>query len=143
MAKKQRPILVSSVTTRIRNTVYNTNSTEVSSPEETVERKRDLLNLIDLAIPKLAENITSGELKLNTTTDLDRITRLALLLSGEAESVTGKAGSETTQEEEESARLSISKIEQILNPDDPEVKAMYDKLYDSYNKINDEENKEI
>ena len=142
MPKKQRPILVSSVTTRIRNTVYNTNSTEVSSPEETVERKRDLLNLIDLAIPKLAENITSGELKLNTTTDLDRITRLALLLSGEAESVTGKAGSETTQEEEESARLSISKIEQILNPEDPEVKAMYDKLYDSYNEINDEENKE-
>ena len=33
--------------------------------------------------------------------------------------------------------MSISKIEEILNEDDPDVIAMYNKLYDKYNELND------
>ena len=36
----------------------------------------------------------------------------------------------------------MAKIEQILTLDDPEVKQMYDKLYESYNKLNDEASEE-
>ena len=142
MSKKppitKRP-MVSSISARIRNTVYENTTTEVTTPEETAGRKKLFLEVLDKAMEQIADNIESGKMALDTSLDLDRVIKLSLLVSGEADSITGKSGKETTQEIElESKKLSMSKIEQILDLDDPEVKAMYDKLYDSYNQINDE-----
>lgn len=143
MPKKQQPMnknpLVSSVTARIKNTSYSSGTDQVATPEETLKRKRNFLSILDKATDKLMENLESGKMTLDTSLDLDRIIKLSLLVSGEADSITGKSGKETTSElEVESKKLSMAKIESILDPDDPEVKAMYDKLYDSYNKLNDE-----
>lgn len=133
--------LISSVATRIRKTNYESSSTDkVATPEETIERKRGFLSMLDAAAAKLAENIENGTMQLDSTLDLDRVIKLSLLVSGEADSITGKSGSESVSEVEMQAKkLSIDKIEQILNLEDPEVKAMYDKLYDSYNELNDQE----
>lgn len=133
--------LISSVATRIRKTNYESSSTDkVATPEETIERKRGFLSMLDAAAAKLAENIENGTMQLDNTLDLDRVIKLSLLVSGEADSITGKSGSESVSEVEMQAKkLSIDKIEQILNLEDPEVKAMYDKLYDSYNELNDQE----
>ena len=131
--------MVSSISAKIKSTVYESTATEVTTPEETVARKKKFLSILDKAIEKIAENIESGKMELDSSLDLDRVIRLSLLVSGEADNITGKAGKETTQETEiEAKKLSMSKIEQILNLDDPEVKSMYDKLYESYNKLNDE-----
>lgn len=142
MAKKQpinRKPLVSSVTARIRNTTYDSSSTVVATPEETCKRKKSFLNILDKATEKIMESIESGKMTFDSTLDLDRVIKLSLLVSGEADSITGKSGKETTQEMDiEARKLSMSKIESILDLEDPEVKAMYDKLYDSYNKLNDE-----
>lgn len=141
MAKKQsmnKTPLVSSMTARIKNTVYECGD-QVSTPEETLTRKRKFLSILDKATEKIIENIDSGKMALDTSLDLDRVIKLSLLVSGEADSITGKSGRETTNELEiESKKLSMAKIESILDLEDPEVKAMYDKLYDSYNKLNDE-----
>jgi hypothetical protein len=127
------------VTARIKNTTYESSSTQVATPEETIGRKKKYLGILDKAIDKIADNLESGKMALDSSLDLDRIIKLSLLVSGEADSITGKSGKETTQEMDvEAKKLSMSKIESILDLEDPEVKAMYDKLYDSYNKLNDE-----
>ena len=142
MSKKTSPNkmpMISSVTARIKNTTYESSSTQVATKEETVERKKKYLSILDKAIDKIADNLESGKMSLDSSLDLDRIIKLSLLVSGEADSITGKSGKETTQEMDvEAKKLSMSKIESILDLEDPEVKAMYDKLYESYNKLNDE-----
>ena len=142
MSKKTSPNkmpMISSVTARIKNTTYESSSTQVATKEETVERKKKYLSILDKAIDKIADNLESGKMSLDSSLDLDRIIKLSLLVSGEADSITGKSGKETTQEMDvEAKKLSMSKIESILDLEDPEVKAMYDKLYESHNKLNDE-----
>lgn len=143
MAKKQprpkRP-MVSSITARIKNTIYDNTVEEVATKQETIERKRNFLHMLDLATQQISENLENGKVQLDTSLDIERIMKLTLLVSGEADSISGKSGQEITQETElQSTKLSMSKIEQILSLDDPEVKAMYDKLYESYNQINDAE----
>lgn len=129
---------MSSVSARIKNTTYDSTSTMVATPAETIERKKLFLEVLDKATEKIIDNLENGKMSLDSSLDLDRIIKLSLLVSGEADSITAKAGSETTQEASAEAQLSMSRIEEILDVNDPDVKAMYDKLYENYNKVNDE-----
>ena len=67
--------------------------------------------------------------------EVEKAVKLMLLLSGEADSISGKTSE--TEVNAETMKLSISKIEEILQEDDPEVIAMYNRIYDKYNELND------
>lgn len=125
---------VSSVTSKIKSTIP-LNGTMVATPEETQQRKRNYLSTIDSIIAKFQDNVETGKLQITSVADFERLVKLSLLLSGEADSITGKAGE--TEVSAEVMKLSMSKIEEILKEDDPEVIAMYNKLYEEYNKLND------
>lgn len=141
MAKNQSPPpLVTSVSTKLKRTI-STSNTQVVSPEEVKEKKKDLLGIITQSVELFKKNLSEGKVEMNTSLDLERLVRLTLLLSGEADSVSGKPYGEQEQETTISglspAEVSMSKIEEILDLSDPDVLAMYEKIYTGYNNKND------
>ena len=92
-----------------------------------------MIAIADKALELFKKNLEDGKVELRSTLDLDRISRLLLLLSGEAESLTA---SETTVSAQ--ASVDMSKATQILDVNDPKVKELYEQLYLGYNKANDE-----
>ena len=138
MANKQsQSPLVSSVSTTLRKTI---NSTQVVTPDEVREKKKDMLSVIDKSLNIFKKNLEEGKVEMNTSLDLERIVKLMLVLSGEADSVTGKPHGEQEQNTTvatKAVEISMSKVEEILNLDDPDVKSMFDKLYQGYNSAND------
>lgn len=143
MAKKkhipQAP-LVSSVSSRIKQTVSD-NGIVVTTAEETANRKKNFLVMLDKATEQFTKNLEKGKVELNTTVDLERLVKLTLLLSGEADSIQGNSKITETEASVEGNNLAISKVEEILDFDDPSVKEIFDKLYEGYNKLNDEASK--
>lgn len=142
MAKKSQKIskkpMVSSISSKMKSSVYESSSdTKVSTPEEIMNRKSTFLRILDKATEQFMQNLEENKIDLTTTLDLERLVKVTLLVSGEADSISGKSGKETVQEFESSSALPIEKIDQILNLDDPSVKEMYNKLFESYNKMND------
>lgn len=142
MAKNQpQTPLVTSVSTTLRKTIQP-NSTQVCSPEEIKEKKQNMMKVVDKSLQLFEEKLMAGKIPMNSSADLERLIKLQLLLSGEADSRVGKPYGEVEQESvvtEQAASISMSKIEEILQLDDPEVKSMYDRLFDGYNSANDTE----
>lgn len=138
MAKNQpQTPLVTSVSATLKKTTRQ-NDTQVVSPEEVKAKKKDLLNIVNASVEVFKKNLQDGKVTINTSLDLERLVKLTLLLSGEADSVAGKPYGEQEQETSiVSQNISMSKIEEILNLDDPDVKNMYEKLSQGYNKLND------
>ena len=137
MANKQpQAPLVTSISTSLRKTI---SSTQVITPEEVKEKKKDMMTVVDKSLNLFKRSLEEGKVEMNTSLDLERIVKLMLILSGEPDSVSGKPHGEQEQETTavQSASVSMSKIDKILNIDDPEVKAMYEKLYQGYNSAND------
>lgn len=136
-AKQPQPPMVSSVTATLRKTI---NATQVSSEEEIVAKKREILGVLDSALDKFKANLENGTVPLNSTLDLERIVKLRLLVSGEADTIAGTPNGQIEQELStglSSASISMSKVDEILSLDDPTVQAMYDMLYNGYNQQND------
>lgn len=119
--------LVSSVSSTLKRQNSNT---QIVTPEEAKQRKSTMLNIVDVALDQFVQNLRAGKVKLNSSLDLDRLIKLALILSGEADSIAGKP-------DNQSEDIDMSKVEEILNGDDPDVQAMFKKLYQGYNRIND------
>ena len=137
MAKNQTQTpLVTSVSTKLKKT-FSGQDTQVVSPEEIKEKKKDMLGVIDKSLKLFIKNLDEGKVDMSTSVDLERLVKLTLLLSGEADTVTGKPYGESEQETVISANISLSKIEEILDLNDPEVKSMYDKISNGYNTLND------
>ena len=82
--------------------------------------------------------LEKGKVELNSTLDLERIVKLTLLVSGEADSIQGSSKTTETETSVESAKIAMSKVEEILDSDDPTVNEIFNKLYEGYNKMNDE-----
>lgn len=120
--------LVSSVSSTLKRQNSNT---QIVTPEEAKQRKSTMLNIVDVALGQFVQNLKAGKVKLNSSLDLDRLIKLALILSGEADSIAGKPDNQSED------IVDMSKIEEILNGDDPDVQAMFKKLYQGYNRIND------
>ena len=132
MAKaKARQPLVTSVSETLKTS--NITTTKVTTEDETKARKSNMIAIADKALELFKKNLEDGKVELRSTLDLDRISRLLLLLSGEAESLTA---SETTVSAQ--ASVDMSKATQILDVTDPKVKELYEQLYLGYNKANDE-----
>lgn len=132
--------LVSSVSTQLKKTIP-TDDTQVVSPEELKNKKQKLLNIIDNATEQFIQNLNDKKVELTSSLDLERLIKLTLLLSGEAESITGSSVHQaevSTSVGVNNAEISMSKINEILNLDDPEVKSMFDKIYEGYNQLNDQ-----
>ena len=128
--------LVTSVSTKLRKTIRP--DTQVVTPDEIKEKKKDLLSVVNDAVELFKKNLAEGKDDVSTSLDLERLVKLTLLLSGEADSVTGKPYGETDQETSITAQsISMSKIEEILDLNDPEVKSMYEKISKGYNELND------
>lgn len=128
--------LVTSVSTKLRKTIRP--DTQVVTPDEIKEKKKDLMSVVDSGIELFKKSLTEGKVDMSTSLDLERLVKLTLLLSGEADSVTGKPYGETDQETSIVAQsISMSKIEEILDLNDPEVKSMYEKISKGYNELND------
>lgn len=128
--------LVTSVSTKLRKTIRP--DTQVVTPDEIKEKKKDLLSVVDSGLELFKKNLADGKVDMSTSLDLERLVKLTLLLSGEADTVTGKPYGETDQETSITAQsISMSKIEEILDLNDPEVKSMYEKISRGYNELND------
>lgn len=138
MAKNQpHAPLVSSVSTSLKKMRPST-GTQVATPEEIKAKKQDLLGVIEKSLDIFKKNLEDGKVTMDTSLDLERLTKLTLLLSGEPDSVRGNAGETTeTTTQVDSLDMSISKIEEILDLNDPEVKAIYTKISQGYNELND------
>lgn len=140
MAKSiQQSPLVTSVSSSLKKTIQS--DTQVITPEEIKTKKRDLLGVIDQSLEIFKRNLAEGKVMMNNSLDLERLVKLLLLLSGEADSITGKPYGEQEQETTVSQALdiSMSKVEEILDTNDPDVKAIFEKLYKGYNALNDAE----
>lgn len=130
--------LVTSISTTLRKTIQS--PTQVVSPEEVKEKKKDLLGVIDQSLNIFKKNLEDGKVDMSTSLDLERLAKLMLLLSGEADSVMDRPQGEQVQDTTttlQSIGVSMSKVDSILDLSDPTVKAMYDKLYSGYNTAND------
>lgn len=130
-----KPQLVTPVTTILERTTYN-NGVKATTEAETKERKKKFLDILDKATDKFLQNLQDDKVDLTSTLDLERIVKMVLVISGEADSITGQTGSATASAATE-AKLSMSKIEEILNLDDPNVQAMFQQIYTGYNELND------
>lgn len=141
MSKNQpQSPLVTSVSASLKKTIHQ--NTQVISEEEIKSRKRDILSVIDQSLELFKKSLAEGKVFMDTSLDLERIVKLMLLVSGEADHITGKPYGEQEQSTTvtaQSPEITMSKIEQILDENDPEVKAMFNKLYQGYNDINDSE----
>lgn len=138
--KQQKAPLVSSVAARIKQTVPD-NGVEVATEEETKARKKNFLSMLDKATEQLATNLEQGKVELTTSLDFERVVKLTLLLSGEADSIRGTTGTKESEVTTDS-RLSMSKIDEILNDEDPAVQELFKRLYYGYNAANDQANEE-
>lgn len=122
--------LVSSVSSQMKK---YTSSTQVVTPEEIKKNKRGMLDVVNSALEQFKSNLESGKIDLDSSLDLDRLVKLNLLLSGEANSISGSPASQVEQVE----TTELSNTSSILDENDPTVKELWKKLYEGYNQKND------
>lgn len=138
--KKPQTPLVSSMSTVLRKSIQS--STQVVTPEQIKEKKLDWLGVVNDSLELFKKNLIDGKVDMSSSLDLERLVKLGLLLSGEAETITGKPNSEqevTAVDSVQAAAANMSKIDEILDSDDPDVQSLFKKLYEGYNKKNDQE----
>lgn len=129
--------LVTSVSTHLKKT-YDLEDTKVSTPEQIKDTKRKLLNIVDEATNQFLKNLQEHKVELTSTLDLDRLVKLALLLSGEPDSISKTSNQSTLETDIVSAGgISNTKLLDVLDTEDIAVKSIYDKLYAEYNESND------
>ena len=135
---------IGSVALELKKNVGTQKGTQVATEEETKARKSRFLSILDKATATFLKKLEAGEISISTTADLERLVKLTLLLSGEADSIKGKEGTS----EGISGSLSvgalnpeIDEIKDLLNMDDDNVKAIYDQIFNKYNDANDNQYK--
>lgn len=138
--KKPQTPLVSSMSTVLRKSIQS--NTQIVTPEEIKEKKLDWLGVVSDSLELFKKNLANGKVDMSSSLDLERLVKLGLLLSGEAETITGKPNSEqevTAVDSVQAAAANMSKIDEILDSDDPDVQSLFKKLYEGYNQKNDQE----
>lgn len=133
MAKKQTPNktpVVSSLSMKIRAEV---NQATIPDVDRTKQRKTTLLDVLDKATANFANNLANGKAEVTTISDLERIAKLTLTLSGETTDIKGGATVETT---EVTTNIPEGKVQ--LDTENPAVKEVFNMLYGQMNEANDE-----
>ena len=132
--KKRIAPKVTSLSANLRRTI---SPTHIITPEEVCEQKREVMDIIETGLGQFKSNLQDGLVELRGSVDLERLVKLMLLVSGEPDSIEGRPANEI--EAEATLSLEGSRVDDILDLDDPTVKALYDKLYSIYNEQNDED----
>lgn len=122
--------LISNVSSTLRHQHL---STQIVTPEQAIQNKTKMLQIVTAALDKFVTNLNEDKVKLDSSLDLERLVKLALILSGEADSITGKPAHQSEQID----TTDVSKIGEMLDTNDPAVKAVFEKLYQGYNRLND------
>lgn len=133
---KSQP-LVTSISSKLKKT-YDVDDTKIKTPEEIKVMKNKMLGIVDEGLGQFYQNLLEKKVELNSTLDLERLVKLMLVLTGEPDSINKTSG----QVEEETnistqGELPINRVLEVLDVQDESVKAIYDKLYSSYNLEND------
>ena len=95
----------------------------ILSPVEIRQRNTRMLSIVDEAINQFLKNLKQGKVKLKSSLDLERLVKVALVLSDTLKSEV------TSQKEVKSSSVNLQ--------NDPAVKELYEKLYQKYNQQND------
>lgn len=132
------PGYVNSLATQLMKTVKPDITTQVATEEQTKERKAKFLSILDEATESFMDKLAKGSVSMNSLTDFEKIVKLTLLLSGEADSISGKsAQTETNTTVNSSVNPAIDNMADLLDVNDPDVQAVYDKIFNAYNDAND------
>ena len=121
--------LVSSVSSQLKKYV---STTQVVTPEEVKESKKNMLSTVNRALELFNKNLIDGKVEMTSSLDLDRLIKLNLLLSGEADSI---AGNPINVEE----HLDDNVLDGMLDENDPTIKELYGKIFNQFNQLNDKE----
>lgn len=121
--------LVTSVANTLKQQYLS--NTQPLDAEEILKRKQNMICLADEVISQFRTKLATGEIELKSVSDFEKMAKLILILSGEADRISGKPSS---QVEDGTVTKEIS---QSLSKDDPDVKALYEKVFAKYNIIND------
>lgn len=114
--------------TKVSNVYSTLRRTSIPAPpEEITSKKEKMISLVDKALQKFSENLADGKVELKSSLDLERLIKLSLLLSGEAESIIG-----VPSKEEQTISADLE-----LDPNDTKVQELYAYIFDKYNKKND------
>lgn len=122
--------LISATAQKLKKTI-KTNGVQVTTTEETAKRKQGFLSILDDLAEKYSEKVKKDKINIHGTMDLERLIKLTLLLSGEPESVTSQTGVEQVEQ-------GFVNVEKVLDPNDPLVNEIYQRLLHGYNDENDE-----
>lgn len=120
---------ITNVASMLKHTM---NGTQPVPHEEVKKRKQNMLGIVDTALAQFKKNLENGKVQLDSSIDLERLIKCSLILTGEADSITGKPVGQSEQ-------IDISKVASILDDNDPMVQTLFKKLYNGYNKMNDNE----
>lgn len=97
------------------------NNTMMSQEEKNEARKKNIQSIADKVLELFYDKLNSGQIKIKSTNDFERIAKLALALQGEA--------GEIIQTVEEPSIIDIDKSDET-------VKELYEKLYKQLNEQN-------
>lgn len=129
--------VVNSLASKLRKTVHSVpESTQAATPEETVARKQKLLGIVDKATDTFLKNLENSQVTLDSAGDLEKLAKITLLLSGEADTIKGTVGHEESQEVQEK-ELKMKELESVLNLEDDSVRDVYNKIFNKMNSDND------
>lgn len=112
--------LVSNTFSSLKN---SPNSEYILTPLEIRQRNSHMLSIVDSAIDQFLINLKKGKVKLRSSSDLERLIKVAVLLS---DTLKGETSAQKTVNSDTSEAS-----------DDPTITELYEKLYQKYNQQND------
>lgn len=131
-------MMVSSLSTFLRANMLNEDIEQVASKEETAKRKAKFLSVLDKTLQQFNTALESGLVQMNSIADLEKIVRLTLLVSGEAEAIVEGRKQDGT----EVKVISVDEeevIRNMLNAENPDVAKVFEMILNRYNEFNDEQ----
>lgn len=128
MAKKEKQHLVTGITSTLK---INNQASNVLTQDEVDKQKKEILAVVNEALTLFKTNLANGTVRMESSLDFERMMKCYLVLTGQPDTIVARANEET------SASLTMSKVEDILDENDKDVMAMFEKLYAGYNKKND------
>lgn len=96
------------------------------TPTTEEQRKENLTALADEMIVQFRDKLKKGKIKLQTTGDFERIIKSIQAIKGEAQTIVVESKTEMVNPH-------------VIQSDESKLKVIYEELYKSMNKANDEE----
>jgi hypothetical protein len=111
---------------------------QATTREQLEQRKSTMLEVLDKSLNEFVLLLSKGKIPIKNTLDLERIIKLTLLVSGEANERQGIEASTSEEEIEQIGRTELETVKDLLKTNDPSVQALKNKLIEALNNKNDE-----